>query len=124
MTREAFEEWLRAYGEAWESKDTAAFLAGFTEDVAYHWTPFDAPKRGHAMLAEAFEAAVARQTGIRFEATVLSVSGDFAICHWGCGLVRVGTGEPVRLDGIFACTFNRDGRCRVFREWWHSSERT
>jgi len=116
------ERWLREYGSAWERKDGPAFVALFSSDVRYYWTPFSEPRAGHAALAEAFESAIARQEKIRFEATVLSVTADQGVAHWSCSFDRRNAGHRVRLDGVFVMDFDADGACRVFREWWHSDE--
>lgn len=123
MDRRQLEEWLAAYGEAWERKDTGAFVGLFSPDARYHWTPFEAAKRGREALAEAFDAAVARQRGISFGSEVLSVAEGVGIAHWRCSFDRVETGDRVRLDGIFRMEFDEDGLCRSFREWWHSDEK-
>lgn len=117
------EGWLAAYGHAWEKKDTQAFVALFTPDAYYHWTPFEEPRKGREAIAEAFEAAVARQADIRFEAMALTGNDAIAIAHWQCSFERIGRNHTVRLDGIFLMDFADDGLCRVFREWWHSDEK-
>lgn len=122
MNRERLDAWLREYGRAWERKDTKAFTSLFSDDVVYHWTPFEEPKSGRSGVALAFDGAVARQSDIRFEATILGVEGDRGIVHWRCAFDRVGGNRRVHLDGIFLTEFDDAGLCRVFREWWHSDE--
>lgn len=116
------DRWLAAYGRAWEQKDAHAFSALFTPDVHYHWTPFEQPGVGREALAEAFEAAVARQSEIRFTASALTGGESSLVACWRCSFRRVGAEYTVRLDGIFLMDFADDGLCRVFREWWHSDE--
>lgn len=118
------EKWLSRYGQAWERKETEAFVTLFSPDVRYHWTPFEDPKEGREELAQAFESAVARQEAIRFKSTVLSAEGRSALTHWHCSFDRGPTGQRVELDGIFHMEFDSAGRCQVFREWWHSDELT
>lgn len=117
-----FRNWLRSYGTAWEGRDVTAFTALFTPDVTYHWTPFGTPNQGHDGVARAFTEATVTQRDIAFSASVLSVDGRIGIAHWNCQLTRIGTGRAFGIDGILFARFADDGRCQLFREWWHSSE--
>lgn len=114
--------WLAAYGGAWAARDSAAFVRLFSEDVHYHWTPFEAPKVGREALAAAFEAATGRQERIAFRSSVIGVRPGRTLAHWRCSFVRVGSGRTVQLDGIFLMEFNDERACTRFREWWHSDE--
>ena len=122
MESNHFDNWLAAYGLAWERRDAQAFAALFTPDVHYHWTPFEEPRVGRDAVAEAFEAAVVRQRDIRFTASALSRSDPGGIAHWRCSFKRAGTDYTVRLDGMLVVEFADSGLCRIFREWWHSDE--
>jgi SnoaL-like domain len=114
--------WLEAYGSAWAARDSAAFVRLFSQDVHYHWTPFEAPRVGRDAVAAAFETATARQERIAFRSSVIGVRPGQALAHWRCSFVRVGSGLTVQLDGIFLMEFNAEGACSRFREWWHSDE--
>lgn len=119
------EQWLEAYGKAWEEKDADSFTGLFSPDVLYYWTPFEEPKRGRDGLAQAFHAAVSRQRDIHFTSKILATATEGkGIAHWHCAFDRIGTGVRVSLDGIFLMEFGDDDRCSVFREWWHSDEPT
>lgn len=122
MDEDGIRSWLSAYGQAWERKETSAFVALFAPDVRYYWTPFEEPKQGQKEVAQAFESAVARQESIGFRSTVLLADGRSSLAHWHCAFDRVPGGWRVELDGIFQMEFDAEGRCRVFREWWHSNE--
>jgi hypothetical protein len=122
VDRHQLEAWLAEYGNAWQDKDSRAFVRLFAPDALYYWTPFEEPKRGRDVLTAAFDAAVARQASIRFSSAVLAVDGRRGIASWRCSFERVGTGRQVQLDGIFQMEFDDAGSCKVFREWWHSDE--
>ncbi len=122
MNQQAVDDWLKKYGRAWETKDLEAFASLFTPDASYHWTPFEPPKLGRAAIAGAVKTATDRQKDIRFSYTVLAGDGNHHVAHWHCEFVRVSSGKPVRLDGIFQLEFDSGGLCAVFREWWHSDE--
>jgi uncharacterized protein (TIGR02246 family) len=114
-----FETWLRGYKSAWERRDAAAAAALFTPDAEYYWTPFDAPQKGRAEIAAAWQGAVDGQKDITFEFKVAAVAGSSGIAHWHTRLTSVPAGEAVELDGIALVDFAGAGQCRVFREWWH-----
>jgi hypothetical protein len=122
MESNHFDNWLAAYGLAWERRDGQAFAALFTPDVHYHWTPFEEPKVGRDAVAEAFAAAVVRQGDIRFTALALSRGDPGGIAHWQCSFTRADEDYTVRLDGMLVVEFDHSGLCRIFREWWHSDE--
>lgn len=122
MDSESFLAWLEGYGRTWRSRNTDAFTALFSDDVRYHWTPHGDPKVGPGELGDAFRSATARQRDVDFSARLLAVGDDWCVAHWQASFDRIGTGHRVQLDGMLLAEFNRDGRCRVFREWWHSTE--
>ena len=119
LTVAQFDEWLKAYKAAWETRDPAAAAALFTADVAYHWTPYDPPQLGRAAITAAWEGAVHGQKDVRFRYEVLAVEGMRGIAHWNTRLTSVPAGESVELDGIFVVEFEGPGLCQLFREWWH-----
>lgn len=121
-TRDSFAAWLDAYGAAWQSKDSSAFAALFTEDCAYYWTPLDPPYVGHEAIAGAFTRAVATQESIAFSASIVSVDAQTAVARWRCTLVRRPEGHGVVIDGVLLARCDPDGRCAEFREWWHRQE--
>lgn len=117
-----FDAWLRAYGAAWEGRDSKAAVKIFTEDAEYYWTPLDPPQRGHAGIAAAWDGAVSTQRDIRFRYEILAVTGTTGIAKWRADFTRIATGAKVVIDGVLSAQFTEPGRCRVFREWWHASE--
>jgi ketosteroid isomerase-like protein len=119
---DALDDWLWAYGQAWETKDPEGFGALFTEDAQYYWTPLDPPKDGRPRIRLAFENAVAGQRDIHFGYELAMMNGDASIVHWQCRFRRVPGGHEVKLDGIMLVRMNDAGKCYEFREWWHSTE--
>lgn len=122
LTEQKFEQWLSAYGAAWQARDAHAFAALFDENALYYWTPFEEPKKGRAEIAAAFNPAVGRQRDIDFGARVLYVQAQLGAAHWSCSFTRVSTGLRVHLDGVFVVQFDENGAALSFREWWHSDE--
>lgn len=122
MDNKGFVDWLHRYGRAWEAYDLEALPALFAEDARYEWTPFDAPLEGIEAIRSAWDRAICNQRDVRFTARSLSIEGDAGIAHWTARYIRPATGSEVRLDGVLLAEFGPDRRCRLFREWWHSTE--
>ena len=118
--RETFEGWLEAYGRAWETGDPEAAAELFTDDAAYHETPFDEPMRGRAEISVYWSGVPRFQDDVRFSYEVLAASEGVA--HWSADFLRLPERTPVRLDGILLAKLDADGRCAEFREWWHRRE--
>ncbi|MFZ4481087.1 MAG: nuclear transport factor 2 family protein [Rhodoferax sp.] len=133
------ELFMQAYKKAWEEKDEAAFCALFTEDGAYHNTPF-ATQRGHDQLA-AYWQRIKLQDDIELTFEILSSGPVYGVAHWhvnyqvaseelfriwaastGTNLIARKPGDPLprmALDGVLQATFSGD-LCSECRLWWHS----
>ena len=122
MTPQVFEDWLRRYGAAWEARDPDGAATLFSADAEYYWTPFSPPKRGRTEIARAWSEATSRQRDIRFRFRILGFDARSGIAQWRTRLVRTTLGREVEIDGVLLAEFDEAGLCRVFREWWHSSE--
>jgi hypothetical protein len=120
--RETFEGWLDAYGRAWEAGDPEAAAKLFTEDAAYHETPFDEPMRGREEILEYWSGVPRSQGDVRFSYEILAASEEEGIAHWNADFVRLPARTPVQLDGILLAKLDAGGRCTEFREWWHRRE--
>jgi hypothetical protein len=121
-TVEQFTQWLRSYQSAWEGRNAAAAGKLFTDDARYYWTPLVPPQQGPAEIAAVWEAAVSQQRDIRFTFEVFGVSGPIGMARWRADFTRLPDQFKVRIEGVLSAEFSSAGQCRVFREWWHSSE--
>jgi ketosteroid isomerase-like protein len=79
---ETFDSWLKAYGRAWESKDSQKAAELFAEDATYQASPFDKPARGRSGIEEYWSTVTAAQEEICFEHEVILVSENLGIAHW------------------------------------------
>jgi hypothetical protein len=122
MDVETFQQWLRAYGHAWESRDPRAACELFTEDATYQETPFVEPMQGREAIYRYWLQVPETQDEVKFESEVLAVADGQGIARWRTAFVRVPGRVRVELDGIFLVRMGEDGRCREFREWWHRRE--
>jgi ketosteroid isomerase-like protein len=121
-TVEQFSQWLREYQAAWEGRDPAAAAQLFSDDARYYWTPLVPPQQGPAEIAAVWEQAVSQQRDIRFTFAVFGVSGATGMATWRADFTRLPDQFTVRIEGVLSAEFAAPGRCRVFREWWHSAE--
>ena len=123
ITNDEFAHWLIDYGRAWEKGDPGAAAALFTEDAAYHETPFADPMRGHAAIRRYWQSGAAEsQMAVEFGYTILAIEGNLGVAHWRAVFMRVPSQTQVRLDGILTAEFDDSVRCKIFREWWHRLE--
>jgi uncharacterized protein (TIGR02246 family) len=120
MDRVAIEEWLAAYGRAWETKDPEAAARLFAEDATYKETPFSEPMRGREAIGNYWSKVEPNQDDISFGSEILSVGGERAFVHWWASYVRKANRQPTRLDGMFLLFFDGQGLCRSLQEWWHA----
>jgi ketosteroid isomerase-like protein len=117
-----FTDWLRGYQSAWEGRDSDAAAKLFSDDARYHWTPLVPPQEGPADIASVWNAAVSQQRDVRFTFAVFGVSEATGMATWRADFTRLPDQFKVRIEGVLSAEFSAPGRCRVFREWWHSSE--
>jgi ketosteroid isomerase-like protein len=124
MTLQAFEQWLKRYGEAWVAGDPDAVVELFSPTAAYYETPFDAPMVGAGAIRQYWtDGAKNAQTHVRFEATPITFNDRTGYARWHATFERVPSAVAVELDGVLAATFDDHMRCEEFREWWHRRER-
>ena len=119
MTTAEFEEWLAAYGRAWESRDPEAAAALFTEDTRYYETPFGEPAVGRDGVRSYWAVATENQRNVHFRYEVFFVGEESGAARWRAEYSLHPEGKRAKLDGVFLLQFNGEGLCRELREWWH-----
>lgn len=119
LGREAVEEWLDGYEEAWETLDADKAAALFTADATYQDNPYSDPYRGRHGIHEYWTTVTSDQSDVDFSYEVLSVDGNTGIAHWRSEFTQKSSGSLVVLDGIFVLEFVPEGLCKELREWWH-----
>ncbi len=122
MTPESFRSWLEAYKAAWERRDPDAAVALFSDMAVYHEAPFREPMRGRDVIRAYWEHIPRTQEQVNFQFEVLAVAGDAGIARWWASFVRIPAGKRVHLDGMAVAHFDGEGKCVLFREWWHKRE--
>ena len=113
-------EWLNAYVEAWKSYDPEAIGNLFAAGATYSYSPFDEePIRGRdAIVANWIEYQDAPGTyDAHYEP--IAVDGNIAVAN-GRSRYFEADGKTLRrvFDNIFVLSFDDQGQCVEFREWY------
>lgn len=122
LTPHGFREWMELYGEASENGDAKAAAQLFAQDAEYYETPFDEPIIGHDNIYRYWSEASQSLEDVRFSYEILAVPGNLGIALWQARFASVKSGNHVALDGVFLVELDEQGKCTVFREWWHRQE--
>lgn len=120
-----FDSWLESYGTAWEQGDPERAGKLFDVDAQYYETPFSEALKGRNAIKEYWDTGPgSSQQDVLFDFHILSFKESLGIAHWTAEFTRKTNGARVKLDGILSARFNDQGKCVLFREWWHSEENT
>ncbi len=109
--------WLEAYRVAWETADTDAAAALFTEDATYRSNIFEEPYTGHDGVRAYWSTVTETQSDVRVRIGRPFGEGERVTAEFWTNM-RV-AGEEVTLPGCLLLSFAPDGRCRALREYWH-----
>jgi hypothetical protein len=113
MTREAVQEWLDAYVEAWRSYDPVQIGALFSDAAEYRYHPYDEPLRGRQAIVDDWLGDRDEPGSWEARYEVQLVDCDRAVAT---GETRYGNGRT--FSNIYVLAFDRDGACREFTEWY------
>ena len=119
MTRDDVQRWLDAYVDAWRTYDPQAIGALFAEDATYRYHPYDE------------EAVVGRAAIVADWLEDPDAPGSWN-AHYepyaidGERVVTVGQSRYLDADGavrdvfdnIWTLTFDADGRCTAYTDWY------
>ena len=119
LTPEFFNSWMTRYGNASRENDPKASAALFTTDAEYYETPFTEPLAGQSAIFEYWEKGAINFKDKRSTHEILSWNENTGIAHWRSQFTKIATGEDFELDCIFLVEFAENGKCKLFREWWH-----
>lgn len=118
----------RAYGDAWASPDTEAFVAMFTPDATYRDDQVGRFNRGHADLRAFHAHFVAAISDIRMDFPRAFRSGDDVCLEWifsgrqtGTFHGRPPTGIGFRSAGVAVMTLGADGRIAAVVDYYDSA---
>ena len=120
MEKAAVVDWLKAYMNAWESYSPEAIGALFSEDAAYSFHPYDAPVVGRQAIVDSWlnDPDAAGTFTANYEP--IAIDGDTAVVNGRSTYFKDSSRTELtkEWDNIFVIEFDKDGRCRSFREWY------
>lgn len=122
LTLNGFRKWLDMYGKASEDGDPKAAAELFSQNAEYYETPFDDPMIGHDGVYRYWSGSAQALKDVQFSYEILAVKGNTGIARWQAKFVSVRSGSHVALDGVLLAEFDEQGKCSIFREWWHRQE--
>lgn len=114
----AFQEWLDRYVAAWKSYDRDAIADLFSEDATYRYHPEDEPERGRDAIVESWLDDQDDPDTYDGKYNVVAIEGEN---HVASGWSRYFDAQGELSDeywNVYICTFDDEGRCRDFTEWW------
>jgi hypothetical protein len=120
MDKAAVTKWLKAYVRAWETYQPDAIGDLFSEDATYVYHPFDEPVVGRDAIVKSW--LVNPDPPGTYEATYepIAIDGDLAVTNGRSRYYKDSSRSELtkQWDNIFVIRFDKDGRCRSFREWY------
>ena len=120
MDEAAVVSWLRAYVTAWESNDPEAIGALFADDAKYSYHPFDEPVVGRQAIVESWLENPDAPGTFEADYRPIAIDGDVAVANGKSRYFSDSSRSKLtkEWDNIFIIEFDKDGRCRSFREWY------
>lgn len=109
--------WLDKYIAAWKSNNPQQIGDLFTEDATYYATPYATPIKGRDAIAAAWleEPDAPGSWEAHYKPEI--VSGNRAVAT-GRSIYPV-PGNSEEWSNIFLLTFDDNGRCSEYREWYY-----
>ncbi len=111
--QDLFARWKRA----WERRDPDALLELFSEDAEYRVDPFMQPLSGAVAIREHWNAIVAAQDHVEFDAERVWVSGRTVLGSWHVALTQRASAERLRVRGFSTMELDESGHITRMREW-------
>jgi ketosteroid isomerase-like protein len=123
MDTESTQRWLDAYRAAWESYDTAAIGALFTDDATYRWHPWDTGDdvaRGREAIVASWLDEPDEAGSFSLEMRPLVVDGSRAVAVGTCCYYTDAGRSTLEKEfhNMWDLTFDDEGRCSAFTEWY------
>lgn len=116
------EEWAEIYRVAWETADSEAVAALFSEDSTYRDQIYEEPHRGRAGVIAYWNDVTSAQTNVTVQMGAPIVDGSRAsVEFWTTMNVE---DAPVTLAGCLLLDFDDDGLCSALREYWNFADGT
>jgi hypothetical protein len=113
-------DWLKAYVKAWETYSPKAIGDLFTDNATYSFHPYDELVVGRQAIVDSWLKD--QDAPGTFEASYkpIAIDGDIAVVNGRSRYFKDSSRMELtkEWDNIFVIEFDKDGRCRSFREWY------
>jgi ketosteroid isomerase-like protein len=125
MDRETVARWLDGYVAAWKSYDPQAIGDLFTEDARYFYDPFNRPVEGREAIIAAWLAEPDEPGTYDASYEPVLVEGNRAMAV-GRSIYYEDDGTTVNAEwsNVFLLTFDDEGRCSQYEEWYFEKPET
>jgi hypothetical protein len=119
VDRQAFQNWLDRYVEAWKTYDEQKISDLFTDEVLYKYSPQDEGLKGRDAVVKSWLDEKDDPDTYDASYEVLAIDGDTHVAN-GWSRYFDGPGGNLRDEyfNVYVCKFDADGRCREFIEYW------
>jgi SnoaL-like domain len=113
-------DWLRAYMHAWETYSPEAIGALFSEDAIYSYHPYDEPVVGKQAIVESWLKDPDPPGTYEADYAPIAVDGNTAVVNGRSRYFSDSSRsrQTKEWDNLFVIEFDKEGRCRSFREWY------
>ena len=120
MERSVVVDWLTAYMHAWETYSPDAIGDLFTDDATYSYHPFDEPVVGRKAIVESWLKDQDAPGTFAADYRPIAIDGDVAVVNGRSSYFKDSSRRELtkEWDNIFVISFDKDGRCTSFREWY------
>jgi ketosteroid isomerase-like protein len=111
--------WLDAYVQAWKTYDSEAIGNLFSENATYAYDPFSEPVSGRAAIVASWlenQDAPGTYDG-HYEPLLLA--GNQVVANGQSRYFEQDGSTPrAEWDNLFVLSFDAEGRCTEYREWY------
>lgn len=106
-----------AYKHAREARDPDAAMEMYSSDIEYRFDPFEPALKGHLEVRAYWNALVATQVEVEYDAETVWVVGPTVLCDWHAGYDEEGNDVRIRARGFMTMEVDGDGLVRRVHEW-------
>ncbi|MDQ6879287.1 MAG: nuclear transport factor 2 family protein [Candidatus Dormibacteraeota bacterium] len=120
MDKAAVDHWLKAYMKAWETNSPAAIGELFSDDATYSYHPYDEPVVGRQAIVDSWLKDQDAPGTFTANYEPIAIDGDVAVVNGRSTYFKDSSRRELtkEWDNLFVIQFDKDGRCRSFREWY------
>lgn len=119
-SREHYVALVEAFGRGWERAHPGAMAEVFAVEGVLVPSPFDAPVKGRAAIAQYWHDVPLEQSDISFQFGEVFVAGPWFSTEFKCTFRRLRTGDHIEISGGMFCEAAA-GKISEMRMYWHRS---